>query len=149
MLLLDHHLRTLGVFSHGDMEVKCQYCGNKAKKVMGDEIYPHRKSLWKKKFYLCKPCDAYVSCHKTANGKFRSMGQLANRALRRARVQAHEAFDPIWNTGLMHRRQAYQWLSEQLGIPVDETHIGMFSEQQCARVIEICKQNPFRRSDAK
>lgn len=118
--------------------MKCQYCGNKAKKVMGNVIYPHRKSLWKKKFFRCDPCDAHVGCHDTGNGRFKSMGQLANRALRRLRIRAHDAFDPIWQSGQMKRQLAYAWLANQMGLSVNETHIGHFNETQCARVIEIC-----------
>lgn len=124
-----------------DTSVKCQYCGNKAKKVMGDVIYPYRKSLWRKKFFLCEPCDAYVGCHQTPNGKFKSMGELANRELRQLRIKAHEAFDPMWLHGSMERSKAYAWLAMQMNLSTKECHIGKFNVEQCKRVIAICSQS--------
>lgn len=121
--------------------MKCQYCGNRARKVMGNVIYPHRKALWKRKFYQCKPCDAHVGCHQTSNGKFKAMGELANRELRALRVKAHAAFDPLWQSGSMSRSRAYAWLAGQMDVEVRDCHIGMFNVEQCRRVIEICSTN--------
>ena len=42
-------------------------------------------------------------------------------------------------TDLPIYREAYKWLSEQLGMPRKDTHIGMFDVDQCKRVVEICK----------
>lgn len=39
----------------------------------------------------------------------------------------------------MNREDAYEWLSERLGIPRYLTHVGMFDEAQCRRTIELCK----------
>lgn len=59
----------------------CPYCGKDSVLVNGHVIYPHRPDLLEKKFYWCKPCDAYVGCHPgTAN----PLGRLANAELRRA-----------------------------------------------------------------
>lgn len=130
---------TVPILSNETVGMKCQYCGNKAKKVMGNVIYPHRKSLWKQKFFHCAPCDAYVSCHQRSNGKFKSMGQLANKELRRLRMLAHRHFDPLWMGGEMSREQAYYWLAGQMGMTRSEAHIGKFNDDQCRMVVEICK----------
>lgn len=122
-----------------EVGVKCQYCGNKAKKVLGNVIYPHKKSLWKNKFFHCAPCDAYVGCHKTTNGQFKSMGQLANRELRRLRIRAHNAFDPMWRDTGIARNKCYAWLAGKMRVPIRDCHIGMFNETQCQKVIEFCK----------
>ena len=49
----------------------------------------------------------------------------------------------------MSRREAYTWLSEQLKLPIEYTHIGMFSEKTCKDVIYLSKQflNDSRRLD--
>lgn len=39
------------------------------------------------------------------------------------------------------RRQAYAWLSKQLSIPVEITHIGEFDEDMCKRAIEACDRH--------
>lgn len=104
--------------------------------VKGEVIYPHRRDLYEKPFYLCAPCDAYVGCHP---GTINPLGRLANAELRRAKKAAHAAFDPKWREGGMKRQQAYKWLSEQLGITREECHIGMMDVDLCRRVVEVCK----------
>lgn len=42
----------------------CPYCGSKTEYVDGTVIYPHRPDLANRKFYICRPCNAYVGCHK-------------------------------------------------------------------------------------
>ena len=44
----------------------------------------------------------------------------------------------MWKGGAIHRRTAYDWLSRRMGLPMDQTHIGMFDVEQCKRVVEIC-----------
>lgn len=123
--------------------VTCPYCHQPAPLVSGLQVYPLRRDLWAKKFYQCKACDAMVGCHPPALGDGRGgigdgtvpLGQLANAALRRARQAAHDAFDPIWKTRRMRRRDAYAWLARQLLLRVEDCHIGHFDEQRCAQVV--------------
>ncbi len=119
--------------------MKCPYCGNNARKTFGKELWPHRKSLWKKKLFVCKPCDARVGCHDTKGFKWKPFGVMANAALRGLRMRAHAAFDPIWRIGGKSRSDAYQWLADGMGMDKKETHIGMFNEEQCRKVIELCR----------
>lgn len=112
--------------------MKCDYCGENAEKVSGKEIYPHRPDLFHKVFYRCEPCDAYVGCHP---GGDKSLGRLANMELRSAKRRAHGSFDHIWRNGDMTRKAAYKALSEHMGIPVAECHIGMFDIEQCKQVM--------------
>ena len=118
-------------------QVTCQYCGLPAKLVGGNAIYPHRPDLQSLKFYLCRPCNAYVGCHE---GTDRAKGSLADAPTREARKRAHAAFDPLWINAKNHRsktrRNAYKWLSSALGIPAEQTHIGMFDEEMCNKVVQ-------------
>lgn len=58
------------------------------------------------------------------------------------RMAAHQAFDPIWQSGHMKRRHAYRWLADELGISrlhwQEYCHIGMFDILTCERVIKLC-----------
>jgi hypothetical protein len=117
-------------------KIKCDYCGNSAKLVTGEEIYPHRRDLASKKFYSCTPCKAYVGTYK--DGK--PLGRLANKELRVAKQKAHGEFDPLWKSGYMSRGRAYGWLSIQMDLPKEKTHIGMFTEKQCKQVVDICRK---------
>lgn len=114
----------------------CPYCGNKAKLVNGTVIYPHRQDLFHKNFWLCHPCGAYVGTHKNSR-TFTALGRLANAELRKAKIEAHAAFDPLWQSGDMERREAYAMLSEKLGISRNSCHIGMFDVDMCQRVVEV------------
>lgn len=114
------------------MFVTCAYCGWPADKVTGREQYPHRPDLYEKIIYRCEPCKASVGTHP---GTDRPLGRLANRALKQAKMAAHEAFDPLWRNGSMKRSEAYKWLAAELAITAEECHIGMFDEDMCAAVI--------------
>lgn len=131
--------------------VTCPYCENTATLVWSTEIYgPGHDYGW---MYACKPCEAWVGCHP---GTQKPLGRLANAELRQWKMNAHEAFDPLWkrDRGVnpkrhrklmkrgvkMHRSEAYSWLARQMGLHLHETHIGMFDVEQCKRVVTICAQ---------
>ena len=106
----------------------CPYCSAPAALVGGDVVYPHRPDLASKRFWLCRPCDAYVGCHP---GTTRPLGTPANADLRALRSQVHAALDPLWRSGRMRRSEAYERLAVALGIPGEECHVGMFDEARC------------------
>lgn len=108
----------------------CPYCSRST--VFTDSAVVYGRSYGM--IYWCKPCGAYVGVHK---GTSNALGRLANKELREFKKQAHAAFDPIWQEKFMTRMVAYNWLSRRLNIPSEFTHIGMFSEDTCKKVIEI------------
>mgnify|MGYP001068973319 CR=1 FL=1 len=125
----------------------CPYCDRAAALVTGAVIYPHRPDLFGLKFWQCEPCDAYVGCHKAgarvgpgviSDGTL-PLGRLANAALRRAKSAAHAAFDPLWKSRVMKRREAYAWLAKELGISSANCHIGMFDVDACQAVVAVVK----------
>lgn len=89
----------------------CPYCGAPTQLVDSSEIYGTSYGC---KCYVCKPCGAWVGCHKNSD---RALGRVANAILRRLKHQAHEAFDPIWNDNLRSRSKAYELLSSTLLSP--------------------------------
>lgn len=119
----------------------CYYCKKESILVFGNEIYPYRPDLFHKKFYLCKPCQAYVGCHP---GTDSPLGIIANKELRTLKKIVHSAFDPLWKTKKIRRSYAYQLLCEEMKINPSECHIGMFGIEQCKAAIiavEKIKQN--------
>lgn len=125
------------------MPPTCPYCGQPAEKTTGAVVYPHLRRLAGKVMYRCQPCKAWVGCH---DGTDKPLGRLANADLRKAKQDAHAAFDPIWEelafSGMSRSRartQAYAWLAEALGIAVRDCHIGLFDEETCRRVVAACK----------
>ena len=102
------------------VEVICPYCGKPAALVDDEVIYGRS---YGHKAYWCKPCDAYVGCHK---GTETPMGRLANRELRKWKMRAHAAFDMIWKCRYMRRYNAYAWLAEELNIELLQAKMYVF-----------------------
>lgn len=121
--------------------MRCPYCGGEA--ILKDGVFIYKKNKAKKnhdKVWVCSnypKCDAYVCCHKGTTIPF---GRLANARLRTLRQEAHKQFDPIWQSGLVSRRDAYKWLANMLRIDVEDCHIGTFDIKMCQRVIHLCKE---------
>lgn len=121
--------------------ILCDYCGKPARLVDSAIVYEGRSygQIW-----YCKGCQAWVGCHK---GTSTPLGRLANAELRKLKRIAHAEFDPLWRGKTRFtRRMAYKWLAEEMGLPEDQTHIGMFDEEQCRKCIEICKQAKGRKT---
>lgn len=124
--------------------VQCPYCHKVADLVNGSKIYPHRKDLANRKFYLCKSCDAYVGTH--VNSKSHApLGTMANAELRALRSQAHKEFDPLWKEHGLTRTIAYSWLARAMKLHYERCHIGSFTKEQCLKVIEFSKAEIKRR----
>lgn len=121
---------------------KCPYCGRKSEHINSKEVYGKDYGM----LYACRPCDAYVGTHRT--NPQRALGRLADRNLRYWKKQAHRYFDALWKYGIYKGRKkhevrtaAYEWLANEMDLPVKYCHIGMFTVMQCKRAIVICK--PF------
>src|SRR5690606_34253549 len=42
-----------------------------------------------------------------------------------ARRGAHDAFDPIWRSGLITRKEAYKLLAKEMGLTLDACHMSL------------------------
>lgn len=120
----------------------CPYCQKTTQYVDSSCVYGASYGM----VYICRPCDAYVGVHK---GTDKSLGRLANKELRHWKKQAHAYFDALWQKKIRKgfskkeaRSSAYKWLSEQMRLDIDSTHIGMMDVEQCHRVVKIC--SPWR-----
>ena len=142
---LEHRRRVVDVLIMPAAPI-CPYCDQPAALVRGKAIYPLSSKLARRWFWKCSgTCDAYVGTHK---GTKNPLGTLSDARTRYLRHAAHEAFDPVWirhaNREKMRfeaaRPYGYLWLSIQLGIDVEDCHIGLFDAATCERVIEICEK---------
>lgn len=115
----------------------CRYCGSPVVYTSNAEIYG--REYGEGKCYLCRNCRAFVGVHP---GTDIPLGTLANEELRRYRKAAHFWFDKIWKspTRITTRHNAYMWLSKELGLPKEKTHIGMFEREQCEIVMKISQK---------
>lgn len=125
-----------------------------------------RRSQWGP-FYACPKwpeCDITAGVHR--DGRLKSTP--ADAETKAVRIRAHQVFDQLWlhadeGTGAWKlkepertrairrirkaaRTRAYEWLAKQLGIPVEECHIGMMDKATCERVIELVEKRLAARS---
>lgn len=119
------------------VKIKCPYCGSQAFLRPASVVHGTR-AVPGSKLYVCArypACDAYVTAHRST---LLPMGTLANRELRHKRQLAHMAFNQLWESRLMTKKQAYLWLQAKLNLPESEAHIARFSERRCQQVIDLC-----------
>lgn len=85
----------------------------------------------------------YVPLYKTQPGKPAPPGS----PLARARIAAHSASDPLWQSGKMTRTAAYSELARRLGIPKHQAHMQMFDIATCERVVALFLADEFETLD--
>lgn len=118
---------------------KCPHCGDSVELVGNELVYSKPYGNWPY-MYLCQnsECGSYVGLHPFT---MIPLGTLATRPMRVARKKAKEAFNPLWETNLMTRSDAYRWLALQLGIEnYEECHIGWFDVDTCNKVVQLCDE---------
>lgn len=74
------------------------------------------------------------------SGTTNALGRLADADLRKAKMRAHHYLDQLWRDRRHQRYSTYTWLSKQLGIPRELTHVGMSDIEQCEKNAEICRK---------
>lgn len=121
----------------------CRYCGNPVVFTSNAEIY--RKEYGNGKCFLCRNCRAFVGVHTET---LTPLGTLANEELRKWRKKAHNEFDKLWKgkTKEMTRYNAYGWLSKQMNLTRDETHIALFEIEQCKEVLKLLNNRLLERN---
>lgn len=124
----------------------CPYCECRTTLLKGEIIYPHklndtpRPSYLNKMFFVCiKNPDHYVG---TYPDNITSLGRLADAELRRLKHEGHLYFEPLYKEKAVFssRSKAYEWLSEKMGLPIEQTHFGMFNNEQCRMAIKFCQE---------
>lgn len=85
--------------------------------------------------YVCSrypDCDSFVMAHAKT---LKPMGSLAGPELRRLRYNAHKEFNRLYQSGIMSKRDAYQWLGMIVQAPMAHAHTGHLGEYYCQVVI--------------
>lgn len=117
--------------------MRCPYCGAPVVYRSADGIYRNNKGAM---LYVCShypDCDSYVRVH---TGTKLPVGSMANRELRALRRTAHFYFDQLYQSGLMTKQEAYQWMANLIGAPLSQAHIGYLREYYCTQIIEESKK---------
>ena len=117
-----------------DIEVwnpRCQYCKGYGELIDSAEIYNGTSYGF---MWLCRKCNARVSCHK---GTKIPTGTLAKPELMELRKQCHALFDPLWKSKKMRRHEAYRWLAKKMNLQFKHAHIGFMGEKKCKQFLKI------------
>lgn len=90
-------------------------------------------------FYGCSAwrstgCTGGIGCHPDG----RSLGVPADKETKRARIEAHTAFDGLWKGGRMSRGSAYRWLAQRMGLR--EVHMAELDKGDCRRVVRFLEE---------
>jgi len=116
--------------------VMCPYCDRKAELINSIEIYKWASlgMLW-----ICRLCDAYIGTH-CNNPRNLPLGRLANKKLRKLKIEVHKVFDPLWNyyDSGKSRSEIYFWLAEKMKITRSNCNIAKFDVAQCNKAIKLC-----------
>ena len=88
-------------------------------------------------FYGCSRFPECRGSHGAHRDTGKPLGTPADRETKKARIEAHRAFDALWRSRKMTRTQAYQWMREAMGLDKDGAHIGLFTKEQCVRLVAL------------
>lgn len=130
--------RVRGVKNPLPVPTECPNCGASVTVENNKAVY--RKSIGKWPWiYRCEStqCDSYIGMHPNTAIP---LGTLANKPLRKLRVQFKQVFNPLWHNGARTRTEAYHWLANEMGIPASTCHGGWFDTAQCKAAIKVCRK---------
>lgn len=119
-------------------EVLCGECGSPMV-IRYTRKYPNPDGS-PRAFYGCKrypDCDGIHGAHQK---DLRPLGIPANKETKKARMRAHEAFDRIWKTKVLGRKDAYAWMCKTMGLSKEEAHIGRFDTEKCDRLVSLVNE---------
>jgi hypothetical protein len=113
----------------------CRHCGAPCSIVSSASVYKYGDWPW---CVLCSGCGAHVGLHPYTNIP---LGTLATPSIRAARKRAIRAFNTLWESGEMTRKEAYAWLAQEMHIDdVNESTIARFDTAYCSRVVTLVKR---------
>ncbi len=115
----------------------CPHCAAEVRLVSHAEIYNGREYGDWPYAYLCSgdECAAYVGLHPDTD---LPLGTLADAPTRESRKVNKRHFLELQQRWGWSRREAYGWLAQRLGIPVEQCHWGWFDAEQAELAGAIC-----------
>lgn len=114
---------------------KCNLCGGRVVYISNEKVYGRQYGSGY--CYYCENCRAYVGTHKVAPKE--ALGILANEEMRKMKMKCHDLFDAMWETP-QERKRMYNWLSQKLGIKVDDCHFGYFDLEMLSKAYKILRE---------
>ena len=91
------------------------------------------------KMYYCTECGAYVGTHIPRPEE--AFGILADEEMRELKKKCHSIFDEMWvhektlKQKKKARKSAYNWLADELQIPIENCHFGYFDKDMLNKAL--------------
>ena len=119
------------------MEIYCCNCNKDVNVILtnGEEVYPHRKDLYKLNFYKCIHCSNFVGCHKSYSKVPKPLGVIASKEIKEKRIIIHNIIDPLFLSGKINRKELYKIISDRLGYTYHTANIKTIEEAN--KVLQI------------
>ena len=119
-------------------EIRCPYCGAKAKLMTSREMFGEEAFDPERKLYVCqnyeKGCDSYVYTQKGTNIP---LGQMADSALRAMRIKAHKAINDVVRSRKMSKNDVYKYIAAAMGYREGHFHLAQSSYYNCQETIRL------------
>lgn len=111
----------------------CPFCNGQVVFTTNDKLYG--KKYGNGMCYMCMNCKASVGCHK--NGE--PLGLLANKKMKKLKMECHSLFDPIWKSRKASRSALYKKLAKSLEIRVENCHFGHFDTPKLNEALKVLR----------
>ena len=115
------------------------FCGSSSSLRSNALIYNGRE-YGNGKIWLCDRfpvCRGSVGTH--PDGK--PLGTIPDEETKKLRIKVHSVIDPLWRGQKKNRGSVYGWLKRISG---KDYHNGEASKEDCLRILELIKENPYR-----
>lgn len=99
--------------------------------VGGDKVYPHRKDLYKLKFWECPTCSNFVGTQHKTKTPLKPLGCIPTPELKVWRRKIHAVMDPLWKAKLISRSKLYSLLSEFHGKTYHTAELRSLADAEC------------------
>lgn len=114
-------------------KTRCSVCGARAVLRPASYVYGDQGKNMGFKLYVCRnypKCNTYVSARAGKPGV-----RLADKKLRRLRIEAHRLQDLLIAQGVMSKANIYFWMRYKYKLTATQAHISLFDETMCERLI--------------
>lgn len=115
----------------------CNLCNGKVIFTSNSLIYGQEYGSGK--MYYCTECGAYVGTHIPRPED--AFGILADEEMRELKKKYHSIFDEMWvhektlKQKKKARKSAYNWLADELQIPIENCHFGYFDKDMLNKAL--------------
>lgn len=114
----------------------CHYCNGTVTIKNNSAVYKNPIGDWPY-IYICSDCSAYVGLHPHTDIP---LGTLADKSTRQARSENKKHFLLLSNLNRdKTRTEMYQWLADEMQLPIHECHWAHFNKEQAERAGLFCQ----------